>query len=222
MQSKQFTWQIAWDYQAFRVKFILGMFILVAILIFIPHFFSRIETRDGIVLNDWVLSHIPAKDVSIFIFIILYGMVGFFLYRMSKNTIMCLTALWAFIFLCLARIITITLVPLNPPNDIIHLADPCSVFFYHSNVITKDLFFSGHTATVFLGALCLDQRFDKTIAFAASAIIAILLLIQHVHYTVDVIAAPFFTWICWYLGKSIAKSKPLVDYLVTKGRMDSL
>lgn len=205
MQSKQFTWQIAWDYQAFRVKFILGMLMLVAILIFIPHFFSHIENREGVVLNDSLLKYIPAKDVSVLIFTVLYGMISFLLYRMSKNTIMCLTALWSFIFLCLARIITITLVQLNPPVDIIHLADPCSILFYHSNVITKDLFFSGHTATVFLAALCLEQKRDKVIAFIASGIIAVLLLIQHVHYTIDVLAAPFFMWLCWYLGKTMAK-----------------
>lgn len=205
MQFNPYTWQIAWDYQAFRIKFILGMIILVVILIFIPHFFTHIETREGVVLNDRLLSYIPAKDVSIGIFVVLYGMIGLVLYRMSKNTIMCLTSLWAFIFLCMARMITITLVPLNPPDEIIHLADPCSIFFYHSNVITKDLFFSGHTATAFLGALCMERKSDKTIAFLASGIIAVLLLIQHVHYTVDILAAPFFTWLCWYLGKSMAK-----------------
>jgi hypothetical protein len=205
MQFKQFTWQIAWDYQAFRIKFILGMLILIAILIFIPHFFLKIEAREGSILNDWVLAHLPAVDVSIYIFIILYAMVGLFLYRMSKNTLMCLTALWAFIFLCAARIITITLVPLNPPADIINLADPCSIFFYRSNVITKDLFFSGHTATMFLGAMCMEKKKDKIIAFIATALIAGLLLIQHVHYTADILAAPVFTWLCWYLGKSMAK-----------------
>jgi hypothetical protein len=205
MQSNPYTWQIAWDYQAFRIKFILGMIVLVAILIFIPHFFTHIEAREGVVLNDWLLNYIVAKDVSILIFLVLYSMIGLFLYRMSKNTIMCLTSLWAFIFLCIARIITITLVRLDPPSDIIHLADPCSIFFYHSNVITKDLFFSGHTATAFLGALCMERKSDKTIAFIASGLIAALLLIQHVHYTVDIIAAPFFTWFCWYLGKSMAK-----------------
>jgi hypothetical protein len=205
MQFKQFSWQIAWDYQAFRIKFILGMLILIAILIFIPHFFLHIEAREGNVLNDWVLAYLPAVDVSLYIFLVLYAMIGLFLYRMSRNTIMCLTALWAFIFLCAARILTITFVPLDPPADIINLADPCSIFFYHSNVITKDLFFSGHTATMFLGALCLEKKNDKMIAFTATGVIAVLLLIQHVHYTADILAAPFFTWLCWYLGKSMAK-----------------
>lgn len=205
MQFKQFTWQIAWDYQAFRIKFILGMLIFITILIFIPHFFLHIEAREGPVLNDWLLAYLPAVDVSLYIFLVLYALIGLILYRMSKNTIMCLTALWAFIFLCATRILTITFVPLDPPADIINLADPCSIFFYRSNVITKDLFFSGHTATIFLGALCLEKKNDKMIAFIATGLIASLLLVQHVHYTADILAAPFFSWICWYLGKSMAK-----------------
>ena len=205
MQFKPFTWQIAWDYQAFRIKFILGMLLLVAILIFIPHFFLHIEAREGTALNDWILAHVPAIDVSIYIFIVIYAIVGLLLWRMSKNTLVCLTALWSFIFLCIARIITITLIPLNPPAGIINLADPCSIFFYRSNIITKDLFFSGHTATVFLAALCLESKNERLIALIATGLIAVLLLVQHVHYTADILAAPFFTWLCWYLGKSITK-----------------
>lgn len=205
MHSKPFSWQIAWDYPAFRLKLIIGIIILIFILLFIPQFFRHIESREGYVLNDWLLARIPAINVSAYIFILLYAMVIFLIFRMSRNTSICLTALWSFVFLCFARILTITMVPLNPPTDIIVLADPCSVLFYHANVITKDLFFSGHTATLFIGGLCLTNKRDKIIAFTASGIIGFLLLLQHVHYTADVLAAPFFCWICWYLGKSVAK-----------------
>ena len=205
MQFKPFTWQIAWEYPTFRIKFILGMLFLIGIILFIPHFFARIEAREGVVLNDWVLSQIKAVDVSLYIFIVIYAVVAFLIVRMSKNTSICLTALWAFIFLCLARILTISLVPLDPPKGIINLVDPCSVVFYRTHAITKDLFFSGHTATIFLGALCLENKREKMVVFALAFVVAILLLIQHVHYTADVVAAPFFCWLCWYLGKSVAK-----------------
>lgn len=205
MHSKQFSWQIAWDYPPFRLKLILGTIILIAILLFIPQFFHHIEAREGTVLNDWLLKRIPPVDVSMYIFFILYALIVLFLIRMSRNTSICLTALWTFIFLCIARILSISLVPLNAPTGIIELADPCSILFYRSNVITKDLFFSGHTATLIVGGLCMQSKRDKTIAFIAAAVVGILLLVQHVHYTADVIAAPFFSWICWYLGKSVAK-----------------
>ncbi|TDQ11625.1 phosphatase PAP2-related protein [Pedobacter metabolipauper] len=206
MHSKQFSWSLAWDYPAFRIKLVLGLIILVAILLFIPQFFNHIQDREGHVLNDKLLASIPPTDVSLYIFLVLYSMVALFLVRMSGNTFICLTAVWSFVFLCIARIITITLVPLNPPLNMVELADPCSILFYRSNIITKDLFFSGHTATLIVGGLCMKKKTDRVIVFAAALIIGCLLLVQHVHYTVDVLMAPFFSVICWYLGRIVAKT----------------
>jgi len=205
MRAKQYSWELAWSYPAFRTKLLLGTVILIGILLFIPTFFANIEDREGTVLHDWILKEITPINVSFYIFFILYSTVIMFLVRMSMDSSICLKTLWSFIFLCLLRMITIKMVPLNPPHGIIELADPCSILFYRSNVITKDLFFSGHTATLIVGGMCMKQYRDKIIAFSAAVIIGILLLLQHVHYTADVIAAPFFSVICCYLGKSIAK-----------------
>lgn len=205
MRAKQYSWELAWGYPAFRTKLILGTVILIGILLFIPTFFANIEDREGVVLHDWLLHEIKPMDVSFYIFFVLYATVLLFLVRMSMNTMICLRTLWSFIFLCVFRMITIKMVPLNPPHGIIELIDPCSVLFYRSNVITKDLFFSGHTATLIVGALCMTRPSDKLIAFTAALIIGILLLVQHVHYTADVLAAPFFSIICYYFGKSVAK-----------------
>lgn len=205
MRAKQYSWELAWSYPAFRTKLLLGTVILIGILLFIPTFFANIEDREGTVLHDWILKEITPINVSFYIFFILYATVIMFLVRMSMDSSICLKTLWSFIFLCVLRMITIKMVPLNPPHGIIELADPCSILFYRSNVITKDLFFSGHTATLIVGGMCMKQYRDKIIAFSAAVIIGILLLLQHVHYTADVIAAPFFSVICCYLGKSIAK-----------------
>ncbi|RZK78873.1 MAG: hypothetical protein EOO92_10370 [Pedobacter sp.] len=205
MYSKHLTWQLAWAYPVFRVKFILGVAILAGILLFIPQFFAHIEDREGIVLNDIVLHKIPAADVSLYIFMVLYSSLIFFFLRMSKDMEICLSTLWAFIFVCLMRMTTITLVHLNPPVGIIDLADPCSLLFYRSHFITKDLFFSGHTATLIIGGLCLKRKIDKAIAFTSATIVGVLVLVQHIHYTIDVLAAPIFCMLCWYLGKKVAK-----------------
>jgi len=205
MYSKQLTWQLAWEYPLFRVKFLLGLVILTGVSLFIPQFFDHIQDREGIVLNDVVLNTLPAINVSLYIFMILYSSVIFFIFRMTKDMEICLSTLWTFIFLCLMRMITISLVKLNPPAGIIDLADPCSVLFYRSHFITKDLFFSGHTATMVVGGLCMKLKRDKAIAFLGAFVIGVLVLVQHVHYSVDVLAAPFFSYVCWYLGKKVSK-----------------
>jgi len=205
MQSKQITWQFAWDYPAFRVKLFLGVFVMGLILFFLQDFFLFIQARNGVLLNDWVIDKLPAYDVSTYIFLILYPASGFLFWRIKGNSSMCITFLWGYIFLCLARMITISMIPLDAPKQLIHLADPFSIIFYGTNVITKDLFFSGHTASLFLVGLCLEKKSEKAVVFAATAILGVLLLIQHVHYTADVIAAPFFSYLFWCLGKRVAK-----------------
>lgn len=69
--------------------------------------------------------------------------------------------------------------------------------------ITKDLFFSGHTSIQFLIFLCFRNKIDKIVALAASVAVACLVLIQHVHYTVDVLAAFVFTYIIYRMGKLV-------------------
>lgn len=205
MQSKQLTWRFAWDYPAFRVKVFLGIFVSGLIVFYLPDFFALIQTRNGTLINDLVLARLPARDLTPYIFLILYPASGFFFWRMGSNSTTFITSLWGYIFLCLLRMLMISLIPLEAPRDLVHLSDPFSNFFYGPNMITKDLFFSGHTATLFLVGLCLENKREKYIVFAATAILALLLLIQHVHYTADVIAAPFFSYLAWYMGKTIAR-----------------
>lgn len=101
--------------------------------------------------------------------------------------------------------ITISLIPLDAPLNLVHLSDPFSIIFYGSNLITKDLFFSGHTATLCLVGLCLENKTEKMIIFIATGILGVLLLVQHVHYTADVLAAPVFSYIFWYLGRTVTR-----------------
>jgi len=205
MQAKQLTWRFAWDYPAFRVKLLLGVFLMGLIVFYLQDFFTFIQTRNGVLIHDWVLEKLPARDVSLYIFLILYPASGLFFWRMRNNTVLCITALWGYVFLCIFRMLSISLIPLEAPVGLVHMSDPFSIIFYGSNLITKDLFFSGHTATLCLVGLCLENKKEKMWVFCGTAVLALLLLIQHVHYTADVIAAPFFSYFFWYLGKTIAK-----------------
>ncbi|HTQ63217.1 MAG TPA: phosphatase PAP2-related protein [Puia sp.] len=198
-------WQIAWQSSVFRKKFIAGFSLLIIILSLFPLFFQFIEKRNGILLNDIVLMQLPAHDVSISIFIIIWATSLLIIIRGIQYPDLFLEFLWAYVFLCFLRILSISLLPLNPPHDLLPLIDPISNSFYGREFITKDLFFSGHTATVFLIAYCLKKKADKIFALIASALVGILLLIQHVHYTIDVVAAPLFAYLVYFFSEKIIK-----------------
>jgi hypothetical protein len=116
---------------------------------------------------------------------------------------MLLLVLWTYILLSLSRFLSITLVPLDPPANLIGLADPLANTFYGPKFVTKDLFFSGHTSSLFLLFLCLRNRTDKMLALAGTVMVGILLLVQHVHYTMDVLAAPVLTWLIYRLTQKL-------------------
>jgi len=200
-------WAAAWKSTGFRKKFISGLAVIGAILAVFPFFFQVIEKRNGAALNDWLLNLLPAVNLSGFIFLVIWATAALMLFRAIRDPWMLLTFLWGYILLCLTRIITISLVALNPPAGLIPLADPITNLFYGSSFVTKDLFFSGHTATVFLIFLCLQKRADRVLALAGGIILGMLLLVQHVHYGIDVLAAPLFTYFIYRVAKQVAGSR---------------
>jgi membrane-associated phospholipid phosphatase len=201
-------WQDAWGIPAFRRKVIAGFLITVSILSFFPSFFQRIEQRRGIVLNDPLLKLVPAHNVSIPLFIIIWTLSALAAVRAVQVPRMFLTFVWSFIVLSLFRMLAISLVPLDPPAGLIGLVDPLSNFFYGPKFVTKDLFFSGHTSTVFLLYFCLPGRVDKRLALLITFGVALLLLIQHVHYTLDVLGGFLFGWLSWWIATKTIVREP--------------
>ncbi len=184
------TWKNAWMSSEFRVKFIVAGLIFIAIILFFPTFFATIERRNGILLDDWVLPYLPAVDVSVPTFLIIWLMTVWLLFRCVRDPSMALQFLCGIILLFCLRMIAIMLVPLDPPLGLIPLKDPLASIGYGGKVfIRKDLFFSGHTSVQFLIFLSLKKRTDKILALCATVAIGVLVLIQHVHYTIDVLGA---------------------------------
>ncbi len=202
------AWRKAWGQRAYRVKTITATVLLLVILMSFPFFFAFIEQREGIQFNDKLLKLIPPIDVSGLTFILIWSMNLFICFRSAQNPDIFLVMLSSLVLLCLSRMITITLIPLNPPMGLIPLRDPISSLFYGGTevFITKDLFYSGHTSTQFMIFLCLKKRNDKIVAFFATVIVGILVLVQHVHYTIDVLAAFVFTYAIYQLGKKVSNS----------------
>lgn len=197
-------WRAAWKSNAFKLKFWIGLVTVITVLAFLPAFFHAIELRNGRIVNDIVLQHLSPYNVSIFIFILVWSMAALMTVRAIQQPYTFILFLWSFIFLTLTRIAAISVHPLNPPQGLIPLVDPLSNFFYKGVFITKDLFFSGHTSTQCVIFLCMRRTGDRIIVLSSIVLLAVLLLVQHVHYTVDILAAPFFAYCCYTMGKWVA------------------
>ena len=201
-------WKIALGSAVFRKKVLVSLLIFIAILIAFPHFFAFIESRQGWQLSDPLLGMIPAKDLSIFTFSTLWLMSLFLIVRMIQQPSLAVLAIVAIDLIFVTRMVTIILFPLEPPPGLIALEDPISNFFYGKGqgFITRDLFFSGHTSSMIMIGLLLPRKWEKRLAFAAAFVVGCLVLVQHIHYSIDVLGAWVFTWFLYRLAKAIVVS----------------
>ena len=173
---------------------VVTLILLIATLIFFTHFINAVEARNGVELNDPVLKLFHPIDLSGFIFSIIYLSIIIGLITLLVDPKRLVIALQVYTLIVMVRIITLYLTPLNAPGNMIPLIDPIVNNFGTGQLLTKDLFFSGHTATMFFLFLVSENKKIKLIFLLGFVIIAIAVLLQHVHYTIDVVAAPFFTY----------------------------
>ena len=214
------AWHTAWQHPVFRWKFFIGLLGTIALLMTFPGFFQTIERHTGPVLDDIVLDQLPPRDVSLYIFLTIWASALLIIIRARRGPAVFMLFIYGYILVSLSRMLTINLFPLNPPVGLIPLIDPISNAFYGKTYITKDLFYSGHTSSIFLIFLCLRRRWDRLFTLIGTLLVGFLLLVQHVHYTIDVLGAFVFTYPLYWLGKRIALSG--WNYVEDEQNQDSL
>nr|WP_262896050.1 sphingomyelin synthase family protein [Hymenobacter sp. BT523] len=79
------------------------------------------------------------------------------------------------------------------------------IFEVTTQPIVRDLFFSGHTATMALLVLAVRGRAWRRALVLMTVAVGLLVLVQRVHYTYDVLAAPLFAWLAYWLAGRITK-----------------
>lgn len=196
------NWKL-WNERSFRVRLLFWFFIAILTLTSLTVFFQYIEGRTGIYLNDPLLSALAPKDVSIPVFMLIWTNALIILFCFIEDPRVLLSFLAGYSILTITRMLTITLLPLEPPHGLIALKDPLSNIFYGARFITKDLFFSGHTSTLFLIFYNVKHREIKIFSLATTCLVGFLLLLQHVHYTIDIIFAFPFAYVSCLLAKKI-------------------
>jgi hypothetical protein len=204
-------WKNAWGSRRFRIQWLSALAVLLCIALIIPHFFNYIQQRDGKVLHDPLLNLIPPHDLSIFTFSFIYGSILISIIVLAFSPQLLLIFLQAYCLTTILRMISIFLFPLNNPEGLIVLRDPfVNMIGYDGRVITKDLFFSGHVSTLFLLFLVVPNKTMRIVLLIVTIIVATLILVQHVHYTIDVVLAPVFSWLSVKIVRTVFRQR--IDY----------
>ena len=202
------SWRDAWKDTSFRTRVLITFPILIATLTLLTQFLERIEARQGAVLSDPVLGLFTPVDVTWLTFALIY--VGLFaaIGSLLRHPHRLLLAIQAYVIMAVFRMIAMSLLPLDPPAMLIPLQDPFVEYFGTGEPLTRDLFFSGHTSTLFLLYLVTPRGKLKTLFLACTVVVAGAVVVQHVHYTIDVFVAPFFSYVAYKIAQRIQIAAP--------------
>jgi len=81
------------------------------------------------------------------------------------------------------------------PHQAVLDTDDLGYSLYSLFAFQGNYFFSGHTGLPFLMALIFwPNKFWRSLFFIISAVFGVTMLLAHVHYSIDVFAAPFITY----------------------------
>ncbi len=165
-----------------------------------------VETRPGGFIPDPILSQFSPIDLTWLIFAILYvGLtLGFALLLRTPERL--LAGLRAYALMVCVRMVMMYTLPLEPPMGAIPLIDPLVSALGNVGTPTRDLFFSGHTATMAVLMFSAHDQWARRLFGVAMTVMASAVVLQHVHYTVDVLVAPFVSYLCWRVAFGVSSN----------------
>jgi len=196
-------WNASLRTSSFRWQFAGSVVFLGITLTLFTRFLGWVEARPGVVLHDPLLNMIAPRDFTWPTFGLIYVGVILLLAHLAPQPKRLLAAMQAYTLMVVVRVAMMWLVPLDPPEGLIVLRDPIVQLLGNGEAPTKDLFFSGHTATMFLFFLAANRRVMKMLFLSFTLLIAVFVLWQHVHYTIDVVVAPFVAYGCFRVVRGL-------------------
>jgi hypothetical protein len=166
--------------------------------VFVTHFASKYaEIQAGNHVEDIVLSNTRVYNFEILFVhgaIILSLFVVALCFRFRKTAPFLLKTVSFFIII---RALFVMMTHIGPYPLKLELESNLLTFITSGN----DLFFSGHTGLPFLIALIFwNHLYIRVIFVSASVIFGIIVLLAHLHYSIDVFAAFFITYSIYHIA----------------------
>ncbi len=188
------TWRTEWRSRGFRPQLAGTLLATILTLSLLTRFLNWVEDRPGVVLQDPFLQLFAPVDLTWLTFALIYGGLVLGIFHLARRPQRLLLALQCYIVMVIFRIIAMWLLPLEPPATMIILRDPTVEILGTGQILTKDLFFSGHTSTMLLLSLTAYHRTVRTLFLICTVAVGTCVLLQHTHYAVDVYVAPFVAY----------------------------
>jgi len=184
----------------FIISFLLSLLLL--LFSFFANFYAMeyASAKASNAVTDVILSNIRVYNVNMFF---VYGSIIFWIF-------ISLLCAWKpqkmpFIakniaFFVLIRSVFISLTHIGPyPTQLVINSNILNLF-----TASGDLFFSGHTGLPFLMALVFWKNlYIRWVFIASSIMFGVVVLLGHLHYSIDVLAAFFITYTIYHLAEII-------------------
>jgi membrane-associated phospholipid phosphatase len=156
---------------------------------------------------DPILALFPAVNLTWLTFGLIYlGLVCGIVF-LTRHPRAMLIAFQSYVLMVAVRIAAMYVLPLAAPPTAIPLQDPTVQYLGTGKLLTQDLFFSGHTSTLFLLFLTAQGKGLRTVFLVCTVAVGISVLLQHVHWTVDVLVAPFVAYTCFRVVTMLARRR---------------
>lgn len=208
MKKILINFKIHFDQKHFRKSIFVALLFLAASVVI--NYYAIIYTAQNASnsVTDIILSNTKAFDVDTLfvfstIFVILFS-VAILLMRPDKIPF-AVKSLSLFIFI---RSVFTMLTHIGPfPVE----TERTTYTFLNKLLFGADNFFSGHTGMPFLGALVFwDNKFIRYAYIFFSLFFGVIVLLGHLHYTIDVVSAFFITYAIFHMSKWLFENdKPI-------------
>jgi hypothetical protein len=177
---------------------LLEAFILFIVSVYVTHTASKYaEIRASNHVEDIILSNTPVYNFEVLFVhgaIMLTLFVVALCFRFREMAPFALKAVSLFIMI---RAMFVSLTHIGPYPSKLELDSRLLDFITSGN----DLFFSGHTGLPFLIALIFwNHLYIRVLFLSSSVVFGVIVLLSHLHYSIDVFAAFFITYSIYHIA----------------------
>lgn len=190
-----------WKNELFEYKYVILLsLIAVAIAAFLDYYSGVYVSSANVAdVPDLILDHIGPVDMSYFyVYGYLILVFALFLYPLILHIRTLHIVISQFSLLVMLRALFMIFTHLQSPLDAIIIHFP---WIFKGLSFENDMFFSGHTAIPFLGFLLFRKSKIRFFFLIGSVLMAITVILMHIHYSIDVFSAYFITYCSYRIGR---------------------